>query len=124
MGRLKVCQFDQISGIFRNEFGSFSNARNRALAQKKVRAREQGTSEGQSLVALEVADDRLLARVERVVPGRRRVAERIPFRRFEPHDARAEPEKLAARVRTGEVPREVDDEQTCEWRHDGSNVYK
>ena len=88
-----------------------------------VRAREQAARERQSLAALEVADDGLLARVERVVPCRRGVAERVAVRRLDPHDACAEPQKLAARVRARQVAREVDDEQARErWRHDRSNL--
>jgi len=44
-------------------------------------------------------------------------AERIPVRGLESNDARAEPQQLPARERTGEVPREVDDEQARERLH-------
>ncbi len=45
------------------------------------------------------------------------VRKRIAVRRLEPHHARAEPQQLARRVRPGEEPGEVDDEETRERLH-------
>ena len=69
---------------------------------------------GEASVALEVADDRLLAAAQRVVPSRSRAPHRVAFRRLDAHHARAEAKQLAARERTGEIPRQVDDEHPGE----------
>ena len=68
-------------------------------------------------LGLEVADDRLLARVQRRLPGGRRDPQGVALRRLEPDDARAEPHELAGRVRAGQEPGEVDDEETRERLH-------
>ena len=65
-------------------------------------------------LGLQVADDRLLAGVQACVPVRGHVAHGVAVRRLEPHDPGAEPEELAARERTGQVPGQVDDEQAFE----------
>ena len=108
--------------VVRSDAEPLHDAGPKAL-EDDVRAREQAARERQSLRALEVADDGLLAGIERVVPCRRGVAERVALRRLDPHDARAEAQKLAARVRARQVAREVDDEQTRKWwRHNSSNL--
>ena len=56
-----------------------------------VGAREKSARELETLGGLEIADDGLLAGVERVVPRRRGRAQRVAFRRLDPHDPRAEP---------------------------------
>ncbi len=66
-------------------------------------------------VPLEVADDRLLAAPERLVPAGRGHAHRVTLRRLDSDDARAEAEELAARVGRREVPAEVDDDRPVEW---------
>ena len=68
-------------------------------------------------VARAVPDDRLLARVERCIPLRRDVPERIAVGCLEPYDPRTEAQELAARERAGKVAREVDDESAGERLH-------
>jgi hypothetical protein len=67
--------------------------------QDHVGARAERTAE--LGLGLQVADDRFLAGVQRVVPGRREGTKRIAARRLEPHDARAEAQELAAGERAG-----------------------
>ena len=55
-----------------------------------------------------------LPRAQRVVPSRSRAPQRVAVRRLDADDARAEPQQLTARERTGEVPRQVDDEHPGE----------
>ena len=68
-------------------------------------------------IGLQVAGHGLLAGVQRLVPGRRELSQRIPSGRLKPHDAGAEPEQLAAREGAGKVPRQVDYEQAREGFH-------
>ena len=68
-------------------------------------------------LGLEVADDRLLARVERGVPLRRDRAQRIAVGRLEPDDACAEAEQLTTCKRARQVPRQVDDEEPRQRLH-------
>ena len=67
----------------------------------------------------EVADDGLAPGAERGVPRRRRRPHRVAARRLDPHDASSEACELAARVRAGQVAREVDDERSRERLHGG-----
>jgi hypothetical protein len=68
-------------------------------------------------IGLQVELDGLLAGVQRLVPGRRELVQRIAAGRLEPHDARAEAQQLAARERPRQVARQVDDEQARERLH-------
>ena len=77
----------------------------------------EGFRPGELRFGLQIAGDRLLAGVQRVVPGRRDVAHRIALRRLDPHHARAEPLQLPGRERAREVPRQVDDEMSGQRLH-------
>ena len=70
-------------------------------------------------IARQVAHDRLGARPERRVPRRRGRSHGIAVRRLDADDARAEARELAAGVRAGQVPREVDDERVGQRLHGG-----
>jgi TetR/AcrR family transcriptional regulator, fatty acid metabolism regulator protein len=68
-------------------------------------------------VGLQVELDRLLAGVQRLVPGRREHAERVAARGLEPYHPRAEPHELTAREWSRQVARQVDDQQARERFH-------
>ena len=68
-------------------------------------------------LGLEVADDRLLARVERRVPLRRDRPQRVAVGGLEPDDAGAEAEQLAACKWARQVPCQVDDEEPRQRLH-------
>ena len=75
-------------------------------------------------VGLQVTDDGLRSGAQRCVPRGRRSTHRIPLGAFDPDDPRAQPTELAACVRTGEIAREVDDEDPREWLHAaGAYIY-
>jgi hypothetical protein len=73
-------------------------------------------------VLLQVAGHGLDARAERVVPCRCRLAHRVAVRRLDAHDSCAQPQQFPARVRAGEIAREVHDERAGEGLH-GSAAY-
>src|SRR5262249_6468889 len=89
-----------------------------------VGTRDQRLRESPAVRRVEVADDRLFARVERLVPRRRRRTQRVALRRLDQHNARTKPEQLPPRVRARQEARQVDDEEAGEWRHDRTNLYK
>ena len=64
-------------------------------------------------ISFEVPHDRLLARVERVVPAGSDRADRVPVGCLHPHDPRAEPQELAAGEGAGQVAREIDDQHAA-----------
>ena len=72
---------------------------------------------GELRLRLQVAGDRLLAGVQRVVPGRRDVAHRIALQRLDPDHARAEPLQLSRRECAREVPSQVDHEMSGQRLH-------
>jgi TetR/AcrR family transcriptional regulator, fatty acid metabolism regulator protein len=74
-----------------------------------VRPRAQPA--GERRVALEIADDGLLAAAERVVPGGGRSAHGVSLGRLDAHDPRPQPAEFAARKRARQVAGEVDDER-------------
>ena len=59
-------------------------------------------------VSFEVPHDRLLARVERLVPAGSDRPERVSVGCLHPHDPCAEPQELAAGEGAGQVAREID----------------
>ena len=77
-----------------------------------VRARDQRPAELR--VALEVAEDRLLAGVQALVPLGRHVANGIAVGALEADHPRPQAQQLTARERPGEIAREVDDERSGE----------
>jgi hypothetical protein len=79
-----------------------------------VGAADERLGAREAVLRLQVADERLLARVERALPRRRVRAEQVALRRLDPDDARAQPEQLARRERPRRVAGEVDDEQARE----------
>ncbi len=87
-----------------------------------VGPRKQRARQCDPCVRFEVADDGFLARVQRGIPGRRGRAHRVAVRRLDAHDARPEAQQLAPRVRTGQVARQIGDEEAGEWRHDRVNL--
>ncbi len=82
-----------------------------------VRSAAEGLRE--RLLARQLAHDGLAPRSQRAVPRRRRRSHRISARRLDANDAGAEPHELATGVRTGEIPREIDDERVGERLHAG-----
>ena len=69
---------------------------------------------GERRVALQVADDGLLAAAERLVPRGRRAAHRVALGRLHPDDPRTEAKELPTRERPRQVAGEVDDEHPGE----------
>ena len=84
-----------------------------------VGAGEQGL--GERKVRLQVDRDRLLAGVQRFVPGTGDAAHRVAVGLLEPHDPCAEPQQLAGRERARQVAGQVDDEHPCERLHPPRN---
>jgi len=80
--------------------------------QHDVRTRAERVGEGH--VALEVADDRFRPAAQRGIPGGGSAPHRIALRRLDADDTRAEATQLTARERSGEIPRQVDDEHPGE----------
>lgn len=86
-----------------------------------IRPRTEGTRELR--VCSQVADDRLRSGTQRGVPGGRGLPHWVAVGGFDTDDARTETEKLATRVRAGQVAREVDDESPGERLHAGGAYY-
>lgn len=80
-----------------------------------VGAAEQGSRKLK--IRFQVDRDRLLAGVQRLVPGLGDTSHRVAVRLLEPHHPRAEPQQLAGRERARQVAGQVDDEHPCERLH-------
>src|SRR5262249_53023705 len=68
-------------------------------------------------LAARVPGDDLLSVVQRVVRGGVRARDRVAVGRLDLHDARTQPQELAARVRAGEVASEIRDGDIRERLH-------
>jgi hypothetical protein len=82
------------------------------IGPRAQRSRKRG-------VGGQLADDRLAPGAERRIPAARGLPHRVAGRWFDADDTRAEARELAARVRTRQVAREVDDERVRERLHVG-----
>ena len=78
-----------------------------------VRLRDQIL--GRARLARQIALERLLARVERVVPLRCRGSHRIAARLLDAYHSRAEAQQLGGREGAGQVAAQVDHERRGEW---------
>ena len=105
--------------VVRADAQPFRDARPEAF-EDHVGAGEQGSSERK--LRLQVDRDRLLAGVQRLVPGPGDAAHRVAVGLLEPDDPRAEPQQLAGRERARQVAGHVDDEHPCERLHRRANV--
>ena len=105
---------DRIGHVVRADSEPGGDSGTEAL-EHDVRAPQQGARE--LWIGLEVAGDRFLAPVQRLVPRGRHVPHRVALGRLEPDDARAQSQQLAGGERTREVAGQVDDEHVRERLH-------
>src|SRR5206468_2972737 len=73
-----------------------------------------GKGRAEVRIPFAIPDDRLLASVESRVPTRSNRAKGIALGRLHPDDPRAAAKELAAREWTGQMSREIDDQQAAE----------
>ena len=110
---------DGVGDVVGSDPESLGDTRSEPL-EDDVGTGAQSLREGR--IGLEVADDRLAACPQGRVPCGRGRAHRVPVRRLDSHDSRAQPRQLSARIRTWEVAREVDDEDAVQRLH-GAGAY-
>ena len=98
---------DRLGHVVRADAEAGGDSGTEAL-EHDVRALQQGARELR--LGLQVAGDRLLAPVQRLVPRGRDVPHRVALGRLEPDDARAQSQQLAGGEGAREVAGQVDDE--------------
>ena len=110
----------RVRHVLRPEAEALGDARTESLEDDVCSRAERERAGARSRFRSQATDSR--AGTELRVPGRCGAAQRISLRRLHADDASAEATELPACEGTGEIPREVDDEETDERLHPAGSV--